>query len=69
MELKELVQIIFIYYIKIVGNKRKTFNFEVKYHQEDECFERISNSYLEQYPNYKQILMKRFMLHDDLITK
>ncbi|CAD8052580.1 unnamed protein product [Paramecium sonneborni] len=35
---------------------------------QDQCFERLPNSFLEQYPNYKQILIKRFMQHDSSIT-
>ncbi|CAK90934.1 unnamed protein product (macronuclear) [Paramecium tetraurelia] len=35
---------------------------------QDQCFERLPHQFLEQYPKYKQILIKRFMQHDDQIT-
>ncbi|CAD8149106.1 unnamed protein product [Paramecium pentaurelia] len=35
---------------------------------QDQCFERLPNSFLEQYSKYTQILIKRFMQHDDEIT-
>ncbi|CAD8043419.1 unnamed protein product [Paramecium primaurelia] len=35
---------------------------------QDQCYERLPHSFLEQYPKYKQIIIKRFMQHDDVIT-
>ncbi|CAK56065.1 unnamed protein product (macronuclear) [Paramecium tetraurelia] len=35
---------------------------------QDQCPERLPHLYLEQFPKYKQILIKRFMHHDDAIT-